>query len=168
MMTLTEDAVVAIGLLLVAAMAVVALGGIFANTGNGHQLNHAVNILGYHLHGSTGKLFLVGIVVGAVGILGLMMLLAGIGVGFKRRTRNRQERTLSRRQTRAAMNDRDRLAGQLEQEHAARIRAEKSTLSAERASHTGTGENAPATIDTAEQAAAEDGRTGLLHRRNRL
>lgn len=68
----------ALGLVLLVAMAAIALAGVFANTGQGHQLGHAVNILGYHLHGSTGKLLLVGVVLGAVGMLGLNLMLAGL------------------------------------------------------------------------------------------
>jgi hypothetical protein len=46
-------------------------------TGTGHALTHRLAVLGYHVTGSTGTLFLYGIVVGAIGLLGLSLLLAG-------------------------------------------------------------------------------------------
>lgn len=64
-----------IGLLLLAAAVVVGVAGVAANTGSAHQLVNAFSIFGYHVHGSAGKLFLAGFVVGAVGLLGLIMIL---------------------------------------------------------------------------------------------
>lgn len=118
----------ALGLLLLAVAAVVALAGVFANTGGSHLLGHNVNILGYHLSGSTGKLLLVGIVVGAVGMLGLNMLLAGLGRGLKKKVGTRRELKATRKQGETAAQERDRLAAELEQEHEARLRAEKTTV----------------------------------------
>ena len=149
----------ALGLLLLVAMAAVALAGIFANTGSGHQLGHAVNILGYHLHGSTGKLLLVGVVVGVVGMLGLNLLLAGIGRGFKRKVSHRKERRTIRRQAEVVVEDRDRLAGQLEREHTARIRAEQRGPTPKEGSSVA----APSAL-AAEDSITEE-RGGLLHRR---
>jgi hypothetical protein len=45
---------IALGLLLLVVAAVVALVGIFTNLGSSHQLGRTVDLLGYHLHGSTG------------------------------------------------------------------------------------------------------------------
>ncbi|HXO23785.1 MAG TPA: GlsB/YeaQ/YmgE family stress response membrane protein, partial [Streptosporangiaceae bacterium] len=44
---------------------------------SGHPLTHHFAVFGYHVTGSTGTLFLYGIVVGALGLLGLSLLLAG-------------------------------------------------------------------------------------------
>lgn len=116
---------IALGLLLLLVAAVVALVGIFSNLGSSHQLGRSIDLLGYHLHGSTGKLLLVGVIIGAVGMLGLNMLLAGIGRGFKRTITRRQERRLERRQATTVAQDRDHLAAELEREQAARVEAER-------------------------------------------
>ena len=72
---------IALGLLLLTAAAIVALVGVLANVGGAHALNSDFSLFGYHLHGSTGQLLLIGVIVGAVGMLGLTMLLAGLGRG---------------------------------------------------------------------------------------
>jgi hypothetical protein len=63
------------GLILVAASAV-GVADVLGNGGSAHALTH-FSMLGYHLTGSAGTLFLNGIVVGAAGLLGLILLLAG-------------------------------------------------------------------------------------------
>ena len=68
---------IVIGVLLLAAAAVVGVIGILHNRGAGHPLGSRVDVLGYHLDGSTAKLLLAGIVVGAVGMLGLALMVAG-------------------------------------------------------------------------------------------
>lgn len=115
----------AIGLLLLIIAAVIAVAGILANHGSSHQLGRSVNLLGYHLTGSTGKLLLVGVVLGVVGMLGLILLLTGLRRGMKRRSVDRRERKAVRQETDAVARDRDRLADRLTQEHTARVRAEK-------------------------------------------
>jgi hypothetical protein len=42
-----------------------------------HPLTEKFSVFGYHVTGTTGTLFLSGIVVGAVAMLGLSVLLAG-------------------------------------------------------------------------------------------
>jgi hypothetical protein len=116
---------VALGLLLLVVAAVVALVGVVTNLGSSHQIGRTVDLLGYHLHGSTGKLLLVGVIIGAVGMLGLNMLMAGIGRGFKRSISQRKEHRWERRQTKAVVEDRDHLAAELQREHAARVQAER-------------------------------------------
>jgi hypothetical protein len=51
--------------------------GVFANSGSAHTLTDDFAVFGYHVTGSTGVLFLYGIVVGGIGIAGLALLLAG-------------------------------------------------------------------------------------------
>jgi hypothetical protein len=60
--------------LLVAAF--VAIVGVPSKAGAAHPLTD-FSVFGYHLTGSTGTLFLLGIAVGAVASLGLCLLLAG-------------------------------------------------------------------------------------------
>lgn len=68
---------IVIGVLLLAAAAVVAVVGVLHNHGSAHPLGARVDILGYHLTGSTGKLLLAGVIIGAVGMLGLALMVAG-------------------------------------------------------------------------------------------
>jgi hypothetical protein len=42
--------------------------GVLSNAGSGHALTHPFLVFGYHVTGSTGALFLYGIVVGAVAL----------------------------------------------------------------------------------------------------
>jgi hypothetical protein len=117
--------VVVIGILLLIIAAVVAVAGILANFGSSHPLGRSVDLLGYHLTGSTGRLLLVGVVLGVLGMLGLSLLLAGLRHGMKRRSVDRRERKAVRQETDAVTQDRDRLADRLEREHTARVRAEQ-------------------------------------------
>ncbi len=149
----------ALGLLLLVAAAVIALAGIFSNTGSSHQLGRSVDILGYHLNGSTGKLLLVGVVLGAVGMLGLMLLLGGLRRGAKKSVSSRRDRHAAQQETAAVIDERDRLAERVEQERAARLRAEKSNVSAvEDRSDVGAEDY---------QDANSDRKGGLLHRHGR-
>ena len=102
-------------LLLLAAAAIVALVGVLANVGGAHALNSDFSLFGYHLHGSTGQLLLIGVIVGAVGMLGLTMLLAGLGRGFSRRATTRRELKQTRRQADSLHEERQTLAHQLEE-----------------------------------------------------
>lgn len=115
---------IALGLLLLAAAVIVGLVGVFANIGGGHALNSDFTLFGYHPHGSTGQLLLIGIIIGAVGMLGLNMLLAGIGRGFTRRFSSRRELKQTRREANSLQGERENLAHQLEQERIARARIE--------------------------------------------
>jgi hypothetical protein len=69
--------IIIIGLVILVAAVVAGVAGVLSNSGSGHALNHNFAAFGYHVTGSTGTLFLYGIVVGAVGLLGLSLLLAG-------------------------------------------------------------------------------------------
>jgi hypothetical protein len=72
----------ALGLLLLAAAGLVAIVGVLGNSGADHLLTNGFAIFGYRVHGSSGRLFLYGAAIGAVAMLGLNMLLAGLGRGF--------------------------------------------------------------------------------------
>ena len=71
------DMLVIIGLILLIAAIVIAVSGVLTNGGSEHAITDDFSILGYHVTGSTGTLFLFGVVVGAVGVAGLALLLAG-------------------------------------------------------------------------------------------
>ena len=68
---------VIVGLIILLAAAIVAIVGGLSNTGAAHPLTENFSVFGYHVTGSTGSLFLFGIVVSAVALLGLSTLLAG-------------------------------------------------------------------------------------------
>src|ERR1700676_1913495 len=56
---------------------IVGFTGVLTNAGAAHPLTENFSVFGYHVTGSTGTLFLFGIVIGAVAMLGLSVLLAG-------------------------------------------------------------------------------------------
>ena len=69
--------IIIFGLIVLVAALVVGVAGVLSNGGSGHALTHEFAVFGYHVTGSTGTLFLSGIVVGAIAVAGLSLLLAG-------------------------------------------------------------------------------------------
>ena len=114
---------VVLGLIILVAAVVVGVAGVFNNVGSGHALTHGFSVFGYHVTGSTGALFLYGIVVGAAAILGLGLLLAGARRTSRRGRAARRELKQSRGQT-AVSQDRD-LIGQRESAQAETARSER-------------------------------------------
>ena len=106
--------IVIIGLVILMAAVVAGMAGVLANGGGGHPLTHHFAVFGYHVTGSTGTLFLYGIVVGALGMLGLSLLLAGARRTSRRGHEARRRLTQSRRETATVTQDRDDLLGQRE------------------------------------------------------
>ncbi|WP_329382877.1 hypothetical protein OG625_20315 [Streptomyces sp. NBC_01351] len=86
---------VILGLVLLIAALVVGVAGVVTNDGGAHELTGGFSVFGYEVTGSTGTLFLYGIIVGAVALLGLSLLLAGA-----RRTSHRGHDARPRRTTR--------------------------------------------------------------------
>lgn len=86
-----------VGLLLFAAAVLVGVAGVAANTGAEHQLAGGFTVFGYHVHSSAGKLFLAGLLIGAVGMLGFLMATEGL----RRNAALRRELFRFRRQARA-------------------------------------------------------------------
>ncbi|WP_329405321.1 hypothetical protein OG563_26080 [Nocardia vinacea] len=91
--------IVIIGLVILIAAVLVGVAGVFANGGSTHPLTDDFAVFGYHVTGSTGVLFLYGIVVGGIGIAGLGMLLAGARRTARRGRSARRELKTSRRNT---------------------------------------------------------------------
>jgi hypothetical protein len=103
--------IIILGLVILVAAVIAGVAGVLANGGDGHAVTH-FGVFGYHVTGSTGTLFLYGIVAGAVGMAGLSMLLAGARRTSRRGREARRGLVQSRRQTDAVSADRDDLASQ--------------------------------------------------------
>jgi len=104
--------IIIIGLVILVAAVVAGVAGVLSNSGSGHALTHHFAVFGYHVTGSTGTLFLYGIVVGALALLGLSLLLAGARRTSRRGREARRGLTQSRRETAAVTQDRDDLIDQ--------------------------------------------------------
>jgi hypothetical protein len=98
--------IVIVGLVVLLVAVIVGFTGVMTNAGSAHPLTENFSVLGYHVTGSTGTLFLFGIAIGALAMLGLSVLLAGA-----RRTAGRgrdARRKLARSQRETAFLHRDR------------------------------------------------------------
>lgn len=104
--------IIVLGLLILVAALVVALAGVLTNAGSGHALAHGFTVFGYHVTGSTGTLFLYGVVVGAVAIFGLSLVLTAARRTSRRAHTARGELRQSRQVTDAVLGDRDNLISQ--------------------------------------------------------
>ena len=100
---------VIIGLIVLLVAVIVAVMGVLGNTGPAHPLTENFSVFGYHVTGSTGALFLFGIVIGAVAMLGLSVLLAGASRTAGRGRDARRDLERSQRETAFANRDRDTL-----------------------------------------------------------
>lgn len=103
--------IIIIGLIIVSGALIAGVAGVLGNGGSGHAVSH-FSVLGYHLTGSAGSLFLSGIVVGAAGLAGLVLLLAGARRTSRRASAARRGLRQSRRETAAASQERDNLIDQ--------------------------------------------------------
>ena len=91
--------------------AVAGVAGVLANGGHAHAVTHFA-VFGYHVTGSTGTLFLYGIITGALAMAGLSLLLAGARRTSRRSRDARHGLAQSRRETATVTQDRDDLRGQ--------------------------------------------------------
>jgi hypothetical protein len=110
--------IILLGLVVLVAAVVVGVAGVLANGGDGHALSGNFAVFGYHVTGSTGTLFLYGIVVGAVGLCGLSLLLAGARRTARRGRTARRDLKQSRRETAVVSSERDDLAEQQQRDAA--------------------------------------------------
>jgi hypothetical protein len=106
--------IIILGLVVLIAAVVVGVAGVLGNDGSGHALTHGFAVLGYHVTGSTGSLFLCGIEVGVVGLAGLALLLTGARRTSRRGSAARRGLRQSRQETAAVSRDRDDLIDQRE------------------------------------------------------
>ena len=106
--------IVILGLVILVAAVIVGMVGVLGNGGSAHALTDGFSVFGYHVTGSTGTLFLYGIVVGAIALFGLGLLLAGARRTSRRGSAARRGLKQSRRETAAASQARDDLIDQRE------------------------------------------------------
>jgi TRAP-type C4-dicarboxylate transport system permease large subunit len=99
--------IVIVGLIVLLVAVIVGFTGVLTNAGPAHPLSENFSVFGYHVTGSTGTLFLFGIVVGAVGMLGLCVLLAGARRTAGRGRDARHELKRSQRETAFLNQERD-------------------------------------------------------------
>ncbi|KRE25616.1 hypothetical protein ASG82_18950 [Mycobacterium sp. Soil538] len=104
--------IVIVGLIVLLIAVIVAITGVLANAGPAHSLTGNFSVLGYHVTGSTGTLFVFGMVVGAVAMLGLGVLLAGARRTAGRGRDARLELRRSQRDSEVLHRDRDLLLEQ--------------------------------------------------------
>ena len=109
--------IVIAGLIVLLVAVIVAITGVLANAGPAHPLTGNFSVLGYHVTGSTGTLFVFGIVIGALAMLGLSVLLAGARRTAGRGRDARVELRHSQRESAFLNRDRDLL---LEQQRSGR------------------------------------------------
>ena len=103
--------IIILGLVILVAAVIAGVAGVLANGGHAHAVTHFA-VFGYHVTGSTGTLFLYGIVIGVLGMLGLSLLLAGARRTSRRGREARRGLAQSRRETAAVSADRDDLRDQ--------------------------------------------------------
>lgn len=113
---------VVLGLIILLVAVIVGLAGVLGNAGSEHALTDEFAVFGIEVNGSTGTLFLIGIMVGVAATLGLGMLLAGARRTAVRGRTARSELEQSRRQTAAVSQERDDLVDQnyADREHRAK------------------------------------------------
>lgn len=99
--------IVIVGLVVLLAAVIVGFTGVLTNSGPDHPLPDHFNALGYHVTGSTGTLFLFGMMVGAIAMLGLSVLLAGTRRTAARGRDARHKLERSRRETAFLNQERD-------------------------------------------------------------
>ena len=100
--------IVIVGLVVLLVAVIVGFAGVLSNAGPAHPLTENFSVFGYHVTGSTGTLFLFGIVVGVVAMLGLCVLLGGARRTAGRGRDARRELKRSQRETAFLNQDRDR------------------------------------------------------------
>jgi hypothetical protein len=114
--------IVIAGLVILIAAGITGAAGVLANGGHAHAATHFA-AFGYHVTGSTGTLFLYGIVTGALAMAGLSLL-----AGARRTSRRGLAR--SRRETAAVSQHRDDLISERDTARAYTIHDEQQNFTA--------------------------------------
>jgi uncharacterized membrane protein YciS (DUF1049 family) len=137
--------IVILGLVILIAALIVGVAGVLANGGHAHAVTHFA-VFGYHVTGSTGTLFLYGIVVGALAVAGLSVLLAGARRTSRRGRDARRGLAQSRRETAAVSADRDDLRGQRDTARAYTVYDEQRNFTDSMLGDDGTAPNSAAAV----------------------
>ena len=132
--------IVILGLVILVAALIAGVAGVLANGGHAHAVTHFA-VFGYHVTGSTGTLFLYGIVVGALAMAGLSLLLAGARRTSRRGRDARRGLAQSRRETAAVSADRDDLRDQRDTARAYTVHDEQQNFTASTLGDDGTSPN---------------------------
>ncbi|MEH0416309.1 hypothetical protein [Streptomyces sp. B21-083] len=111
-----------LGLVILVAAVVIGVAGVLSNSGDAHHLTGGFSVFGVDITGSTGTLFLCGIVVGAAGLLGLSLLLAGASRGSRRGRTARHGAKRSRRAPAVPDDERDERDALIEDRDSSRER----------------------------------------------
>lgn len=94
-----------LGLVVTVAAVAAGVAGVAANTSETNQLSSEFSVFDHHFAGTTGELFLIGIIVGVIGGLGASMLFAGAWRSARKGVETRRELRQSRREVAAAHKD---------------------------------------------------------------
>ncbi|RDI55895.1 hypothetical protein [Nocardia mexicana] len=94
--------IVLIGLIVLLAAVAVGVAAVSANLGDGHLLSPEFTVFDQSFAGSQGELFAVGAAIGAAGMLGLALVMAGALTSTRRNAKVRRELRRSRREATAA------------------------------------------------------------------
>lgn len=108
-----------LGLLILLIAVLVGVVVSLANSGSDHLVTN-FSFFGYQLEASTGRIFIYGAAVGALAMLGLNMLLAGLGRGLKNKVRSHREHKSEQERMETLEKERAQLAEELENERNAR------------------------------------------------
>ena len=142
--------IVIAGLVIVAVAMICGVAGVLANSGHTHAVTHFA-VLGYHMTGSTGTVFLYGTVVGALAMLGLSLLAADAGRSSRRGLAASASLAQSRRETVAVTRHRDDLIRQRDTTRAYTLLDEQRNYTA----------STPGDVDASPRAGRDPGRRDL-------
>jgi len=154
--------IVILGLVILVAALIAGVAGVLANGGHAHAVTHFA-VFGYHVTGSTGTLFLYGIVVGALAMLGLSLLAADAGRSSRRDLAARASLAQSRRETVAVSQHRDDLISERDSARAYTVLDEQRNYTA---STLGDGDASPRADRDPGRRAPRPGRPHLAARRS--
>lgn len=96
---------IVLGLVLAVAALAAGVAGVAANTSDTNKLTSDFSVFDYQFSGTTGELFLIGIVIGVVGGLGVGMVAAGALRSTRTGLATRRELRQTRREAAAAQKD---------------------------------------------------------------